>query len=385
MKNNRARKFLFSTVLGIGCMGFVLPTYVYADGTKTVTLGADLSEEQKDLVLSYFGITDENEQEYNFIEVNNQEERDALEDIIPLEQIGTRTYSCACIEPTDDGGINVETTNLTYVTDNMIASALTTAGVTNCNVKAASPFNVSGTGALTGAIKAYEVATDEELSEEKKDIANEEIKTSVDLADEIGQDNTTIIINDAKENVIEQSENKDLTEEDVKKIVEDTLEDNNVTLNDESVEELTGLLRKISEQEYDVDTVKNNLDKVSEKLNEASEKLNEAASNLTSEENQEKAKGFFEQLMQSIKDFFNSLFGNETTGVESNTAMGNKTTEVESDTEMENETTEVESDTEMANETTGVESDEDITLENSTENYDFSTDSTNSENYNSLQ
>lgn len=38
--------------------------------------------------------------------------------------------------------------------------------------KAASPFKVSGTGALTGAMKAYEVATDQKLDEKKKDIAN---------------------------------------------------------------------------------------------------------------------------------------------------------------------------------------------------------------------
>lgn len=302
---------MVTVALGIGCACFVAPASVYADGTNTVTLGADLTEDQKDLVLSYFGITDENRDNYNFIEINNQEEREALDGIIPLEQIGTKTYSCACIEPTNSGGISVETTNLTYVTDNMIASALTTAGVANCNVKAASPFDVSGTGALTGAIKAYEVATEEQLSDEKKDIANEEIKTSVDLANEIGQDSTTIIINNAKEDVMEKSQDKDLTEEDIRKIVEDVLNENSVELSAENQKELTSLLAKISEQDYDLETVKNNLDKVSEKLSDATEKLNDAANNLTSKENQEEVKGFFGNLIQTIKDFFNSLFGGE--------------------------------------------------------------------------
>ena len=58
----------------------------------------------------------------------------------------------------------------------MIASALTTAGVENCDVKAASPFDVSGTGALTGAMKAYEVATDQKLTKRRKTLLTRKSK-----------------------------------------------------------------------------------------------------------------------------------------------------------------------------------------------------------------
>ena len=73
-----------------------------------------------------------------------------MEGIASEEQIGTRTYSCSYVQPTSDGGIQVKVANLTYVTSSMIASTLTTSGVENCNVVAASPIAVSGTGALTG-------------------------------------------------------------------------------------------------------------------------------------------------------------------------------------------------------------------------------------------
>ena len=53
-------------------------------------------------------------------------------------------------KPTQSGGIKVRTANLNYVTGNMIANALSTAGVTNCEAVAACPYEVSGTGALTG-------------------------------------------------------------------------------------------------------------------------------------------------------------------------------------------------------------------------------------------
>ena len=320
------KKMAIVTALGVSCTSLVTPISVFADSVKTVTLGADLTEDQKNLILSYFKITDENKEEFNFITINNEEEREALEDIIPVEQIGTRTYSCACIEPTNDGGVVVETTNLNYVTNSMIASALITAGVTNCKVQAASPFEVSGTGALTGAMKAYEVATNEELDEEKKDLANQEIKASVDLADEVGQDEATSIINDSKESVIEKSEKKDLTEDDVRKIVEEELSKRNVTLSDENKQQLVVLLVKVSNQDYDLDAVKDGLDKVTEGLNDAVSDFSDKVDNLKNKDVlTESDKNFFTSLVDSIKDFFNSLFGN--TDVEESDLSTETTTE----------------------------------------------------------
>ena len=91
---------------------------------------------------------------------------------IPLEQIGTRTLSCAYVKPTQSGGIKVRTANLNYVTGNMIANALSTAGVTNCEAVAACPYEVSGTGALTGVIMAYESASGQKLDSTKKRSCN---------------------------------------------------------------------------------------------------------------------------------------------------------------------------------------------------------------------
>lgn len=307
----KLKKLAVTAVLSACCLCTAMPTLVYADSTKTVTLGADLTEDQKRLVLSYFDIKEEDKGQYNFITINNQEERDALNGIVPTEQIGTKTYSCAYIEPTTEGGINVETTNLTYVTDTMIASALTTAGVENCEVKAASPFAVSGTGALTGAMKAYEVATDQKLDDKKKDIANKEIKTSVDLADEIGDEDATTVINDSKEKVIEDaSKSKDgLTEEDVQKIVDKSLAENNLKISQEKEDELVKLLMDVSKQDYDLNVVKNNLEQVTDKLNEAADKLKDKVNSDDTKEKAEETKGFFASLAQSIKDFFRSLFG----------------------------------------------------------------------------
>ena len=47
----------------------------------------------------------------------------------------------------------------------MYANALATAGVEDVNVVVAGPFNVSGTAALVGALKAYSEMTGETVDE----------------------------------------------------------------------------------------------------------------------------------------------------------------------------------------------------------------------------
>lgn len=177
-----------------------LPLAVQADSSNVVTLGANLSEEQKTSMYEYFGTSKDQVQT---IEVTNADERQYMEGIASEEQIGTRTYSCSYVQPTSDGGIQVKVANLTYVTSSMIASTLTTSGVENCNVVAASPIAVSGTGALTGIMMAYETASGETLDEGQKAAATEELVTTGELADAVGQEEATGLMNDVKEQVIE--------------------------------------------------------------------------------------------------------------------------------------------------------------------------------------
>ena len=139
-----------------------LPVTALADSAKVVTLGANLSDEQKASMYKYFGTSAD---QVDTIEVTNTDERKYMEGIATESQIGTRTYSCSYVEPTDSGGIQVKVANLTFVTSSMIASTLLTSGVENCNVVAGSPIEVSGTGALTGIMMAYEKASGKELSD----------------------------------------------------------------------------------------------------------------------------------------------------------------------------------------------------------------------------
>ena len=259
-------------ICGAIILGNVSTTY--ADGANVVTLGANLSAEQKQTVLDYFGVK---ENEVVILEVNNQEERKYLEGVATEAQLGTRTYSCAYVQPTSKGnGLNIKTVNLTYVTSSMIASTLTTCGITDANVIAMTPLSggVSGTGALTGIMKAFEDATGEPLDETKKEIASEELVITGDLGEDIGQDKATGVINDIKTEIIKNNTQDTIQIADT---INNITNNYNVTLTPEQQQQLEGLMTKIAEQDYDYKEMKDALnsvkDVVNEKLNEIGEKV----------------------------------------------------------------------------------------------------------------
>ena len=232
--------------------GTAVPTM--ADSVKVVTLGADLTQDQKNTMMKYFNV-DSNQ--VQILTITNQDERDHLSAYVPLEQIGTRTVSCAYVKPTQSGGIKVRTANLNWVTCNMIATSLSTSGVKNCEVVAACPFEVSGTGALTGIQMAYETATGEQLDSTKKELATEEMVVTGNLADEVGKNDATTVMNNSKIQVIKDNvQNVD----DIYNIVVNVAQQNNVNLDSDQINKIVELLKQIAQQEYNYDDVKATLE-----------------------------------------------------------------------------------------------------------------------------
>ena len=270
-KLKRALPVAMAIVLG----STAAPLVVRADSSKVVTLGANLTDSQKNSMYEYFGTSSDKAE---VIEVTNADERKYLEGVAPDEQIGTRTYSCSYVEPTTSGGIQVKVSNLTYVTSSMISSTLLTSGVKNCNVVAASPIEVSGTGALTGIMMAYEKATGTTVNDDQKAAATDELVTTGDLANNIGQDKAENVMNDVKKDVIEGK----LTDaDDIQNAVENAAKDNNVTLTQEQIDKISDLMKNISQYDYDVKALKNTLDNINGKSG-----------------------GFFSNLWSSIKGIF---------------------------------------------------------------------------------
>lgn len=245
------------------CLAASTPIPAMADASKVVTLGADLTDEQKNTMMNYFKA---DSSQVQVISVTNQDEHDLLGKYIPSEQIGTRTLSCAYVKPTQSGGIKVRTANLNYVTCNMIATALSTAGVTNCEVVAACPYEVSGTGALTGVMKAYESASGQELDSTKKDLAAKEVVVTGDVAQQVGQDNATNIINQAKMQIIgDNIQNAD----EIYNIVYNIAEQNGVSLSQDEIDTIVSLLQQIAQQNYDIQEMKQTLANIQQNLEQS--------------------------------------------------------------------------------------------------------------------
>ena len=249
--------------------GTAVPTM--ADSMKVVTLGADLSDEQKNTMMRYFNV---DSSQVQILTITNQDERDHLSTYVPLEQIGTRTVSCAYVKPTQSGGIKVRTANLNWVTCNMIATSLSTSGVKNCEVVAACPFEVSGTGALTGIQMAYETATGEQLDSTKKELATEEMVVTGTLADEVGKNDATTVMNNSKMQVIKDNvQNVD----DIYNIVINVAQENNVTLDSDQIDQIVNLLQQIAQQDYNYDDVKATLEQVNQNTSGSSDEIGEIA------------------------------------------------------------------------------------------------------------
>ncbi|MGB4311498.1 MAG: DUF1002 domain-containing protein [Natronincolaceae bacterium] len=264
--------------------------FAYADNTIVVTLAKDLNEAQREQILKLFNVSKETTQ---IIEVNNEEERAFLEGIAPEEQIGKITISSAYVEVLEKGsGIEVETYNISWVTKDMYRNALVTAGVKDAKVIAAAPFAVSGTGALTGILKAFEQATGKKINTEQKRVANEEVIKTGELGEKIGKERATELIKEVKEKVIEKGAKGS---KEIKKIIIDIAGRLDINLSAEQIESISKLMEKINRLNLNTEEIKNQLKGIGEKIDK------------TLKDN-EQVKSLLQRIIDAIKNFFNSLF-----------------------------------------------------------------------------
>ena len=288
-----SKGLVLSLSLGVFFASFYGVT-AFADSFKSVTLGADLSNDQKEEMLKYFGVT---KNDANILEITSKEEHTYLGKVASESQIGNKSISCSYVEPTEKGGLNVTTNNLTWVNDGMIKNALITAGIENANVKASAPFKVSGTAALTGILKGFENSSEgEKIDENKKEAANEELVTTGDIGEKIGQDDATNLMNNIKKDVIKE---KPKTKEEISKIVDKATEEYKTTLSDEDIANIKSVMSKIN----DLDLNYNNL----------KDQLNDVTNQLKDKINSDEAKGFFaklEEMFSKLLDLVKKAFSN---------------------------------------------------------------------------
>ncbi|GAF18025.1 LOW QUALITY PROTEIN: extracellular protein [Bacillus sp. JCM 19046] len=286
MKRKLIHLLLVSSLL----IGFLMPSVALADavpGDVFITLGEDLTSEQKDELLNRMEVSSDVET----LVVTNEEEHTYLGDYISARQIGNRALSSSKITIGESGtGIHVKSDRINWVTNEMYANALITAGVKDADVYVTAPFDVSGTAALTGLIKAYESAADIAIPEEQKEVANEEWVRTAELAETIGNKEANELIIRIKEEIATTSIE---TTEEMRTIIVQIAEELNITITDNQMNELTALFMKMKDLNIDWNVVSDQLDKARE--------------NLTDFMKSDEAKSFLDGIIDALKGFFNSI------------------------------------------------------------------------------
>lgn len=265
-----------------------------------IAFGADLSAKEKKAVLNQLGITEAELADYETITVTNADEHEYLDEYLASSVIGRRALSSVMIEEADAGsGIEVETHNISFCTKEMYTNALVTAGIEDAKVTVAGPFNISGTAALVGAMKAYGTMTGEDVDEDKSDAATNELVVTGELGDAIGKDEAAQFVATLKNKVLSE----DLSsEEDIQKAIDETAEQFDVTISDGMKKKMTSLMQKIGGLDLDLDNIKDQAKGVYDKIKDMGIDLDEASGWL------EKIGDFFSKIWDAIAGFFKGLF-----------------------------------------------------------------------------
>lgn len=229
-----------------------------------IAFGADLSAKEKKEVLKQFALTEDDLPDYETIQITNADEHEYLDEYLASAVIGKRALSSVMIEEADAGsGIEVQTHNISFCTKEMYTNALVTAGIEDAKVTVAGPFPISGTAALVGAMKAYGTMTGDVIDSEQSDAATNELVVTGELGDEIGKEEAANFVATLKNKVVSGDLSSD---EEIKKAIEETEDQLNVTLSNDMKNKMVGLMKKINGLDLDLDSLKDQAKGVYDKL-----------------------------------------------------------------------------------------------------------------------
>ena len=265
-----------------------------------LALGADVSETEKSTVLKLLEVDPAKLDQYMVVTVTNQDEHNYLDAYMDASVIGSRALSSVVVEKKEAGtGIKVKTQNITYCTTGMYQNALATAGLENAEIRVAGPFQISGTAALVGAMKAYGAMTGETIDPENAEAATEELVTTSELGETLqDQSKAEELIGVVKDVIVSE----DITEpEKIEAVIDEAAQKLEIELAEEDKAKISSLMEKIGDLDLDVDALK-------EQAQDLYEKLEGLDLNIS----QEQVDGFFatigswfQEIWETIKGWFN--------------------------------------------------------------------------------
>ena len=301
-------------------------------GSKRVSYGVGLSAVEKEKVNALLGISGDYS-EYlvygadcdKYLGFNGSRDADMISSVIITK------------EPKNTGiKVNIKTPDkITRITEGQYTNAAITAGVTDVTIDVASPKLVTGESALTGVYKSLEDIGESVVDPERTELAQEELKTVSKISqdnkdnEEFDSDKLDLVVISVKQDVKDEkdkNQDKPLTEEQIRKIIEDNLQKLNLenVLSNNNINVLVNYFNQYQNSPViNSKIVSENLEKfASQYKDKANEFYNENKDAIDSIINKVQDEGINENtinevteevkssgLWDAIVNFFKSLFG----------------------------------------------------------------------------
>lgn len=282
---------------------------------KTFTQGADLDKQQEQETKKLLDV-DSNAKNYKIDSNDVQHYTGKWYDTI---------YSSTYIEPKSiRHGVDVEIVtpdNITNVTKEQYRNAAITAGIQDANIKVGAVVETLGFGALSGIYKAYEEEGNA-LNEQDIKNADDEMKQLSEISNnnnEKGFSDEALnhSVAEMKEEIAkEKSDNNNLSEQDVQKIVDDKLKENglNNVLSDNQINSVYNIMNNVSNSKIinkDPKAYEQQAEKLSSDIKDKAGGLIDKAKGLNTEENRNLLQKIWDAIVNFVKwliSWITSLF-----------------------------------------------------------------------------
>ena len=288
-------------------------TVLADDDTPVVTLGTSLTESQKQGTLKTL-TAPLNGSDYQTITVTGSDLVKYLNPSGDNFTTSSGVWSSAMIQKTNRGsGINVKIldyngkNNITTITANQYKNAALTAGITDANIYITSAIPIDGSGALAGVYAAY-AKNGNALNQKQVNAAQDEMNTLSGITKENknkdGYSDAQLnnAVAGAKSEMAKQGQN--ISDSQIRDIVNNQININHLgnTINNNQKNQIINLLIEIR----DSGALKNGDFKG--QAAKLSNQIENGAKNIFNKFNTPENRNFFQQIWDSIVNFFSGLF-----------------------------------------------------------------------------
>ena len=310
------KKPIFFTVLATFVAGIfaISQNTVYADETPVVTLGSSLTESQKSGTLKTL-TAPLNGANYQTITVTGSDLVKYLNPSGDNFTTNSGVWSSAMIQKTSAGsGINVKIldydgkNNITTITANQYKNAALTAGISDANIYVTSAIPIDGSGALAGVYAAF-AKNGDALNQKQVNAAQDEMNTLSGITrenkskDGYSDAQLNNAVAGAKSDMAKIGNN--ISDSQIRDIVNNQIKINHLgnTINNNQKNQIVNILIEVR----DSGALKNKNFKA--QAAELSKQIEKNARNIFNKFNTPENRNWFQQIWDSVVNFFSHLFG----------------------------------------------------------------------------